>query len=68
MEQVREVKKMGSKYLDLGLALFMGFFAYTRFANEQIGFGILFVVLCLMNLLTAFMKHKRVNENTADKK
>lgn len=59
---------MESKYLDLGLALFMGYFAYTRFENGQVGFGILFVVLCLMNLLTAFMKHKRVNEEIVDKK
>ena len=59
---------MGSKYLDLGLALFMGYFAYTRFENGQVGFGILFVVLCLMNLLTGFMKHKRANENMTDKK
>lgn len=59
---------MGSKYLDIGLALFMGFFAYTRFVNEQYGYTILFVVLCLMNILTAFMKHKRANENMADEK
>ena len=62
MQQVQEVMKMGSKYLDLGLALFMGYFAYTRIVNEQYGFAALFVVLCLMNLLTAFMKHKRVKE------
>lgn len=53
---------MGSKYFDFGLALFMAYFAYTRFANEQIGFGILFVVLCLMNLLTGFMKHRQSAE------
>lgn len=53
---------MGSKYLDLGIALFMGYFAYTRFANEQYGFAILFTVLCLLNLLTGFMKHKRLKE------
>ena len=59
---------MGSKYFDLGIAVFMGYFAYTRFVNGQVGFGILFVVLGLMNLLTAFMKHKKVNEQIVDKK
>lgn len=55
---------MGSKYIDIALAIFMGFFAYTRFANEQYGFAILFSVLFILNLLTAFMKHKRLKEDS----
>lgn len=58
---------MGSKYLDIGLAIFMGFFAYTRFMNEQYGFAALFAVLCLMNIFVAFMKHRKMNEETEDK-
>lgn len=53
---------MGSKYFDLGIALFMAYFAYTRYAAEQYGFAILFTVLCVLNLLTGFMKHKRSKE------
>lgn len=59
---------MGSKYFDLGIALFMGYFAYTRFATEQYGFAILFTVLCLLNILTGFMKHKRLKEQEGDNK
>lgn len=59
---------MGSKYFDIGIGLFMGFFAYTRFMNEQYGFATLFGVLFLLNMLTAFMKHKRMNENKEDEK
>lgn len=59
---------MGSKYLDIGFAVVMGFFAYTRILNEQYGFATLFVVLGLMNILTAYVKHKRANENTEDKR
>ena len=59
---------MGSKYLDIVFALVMGFFAYTRILNEQYGFATLFVVLGLMNILTAIVKHKRANENTEDKR
>lgn len=53
---------MGSKYFDIAIAFFMGYFAYTRYATEQYGFAILFTVLCGLNLLTAFMKHKRLKE------
>lgn len=60
-------KRMGSKYLDIALAAFMGFFAYTRFTSEQYGFAILFTVLCLLNLLTAFLKHKRMHDKMKDK-
>ena len=40
-----------SKYIDLALILFMAYFAFTRFAKGQIGFGIFFTVLCLLNIL-----------------
>lgn len=50
---------MSSKYIDITMAVIMGFFAYTKFSNEQVGFGILFVVLCAMNIVTAVIKHKR---------
>lgn len=59
---------MGSKYFDFGIALFMGYFAYTRFATEQYGFAILFTVLFLLNVLTGFMKHKRLKEQDRDNK
>ncbi|MDS9473038.1 hypothetical protein [Sporosarcina pasteurii] len=51
---------MGSKYIDLGFALFLGYFAYTRVVNGQYGFATLFAVLSILNFSTAFMKHKRV--------
>lgn len=53
---------MGSKYLDIILAVFLAFFAYTRFANDQVGMGILFVILCLMNIFTGILKHKKAGE------
>lgn len=58
---------MGSKYFDLVIALFMGYFAYTRYATEQYGFAILFTVLCALNLFTGFMKHKRLKAETEEK-
>ncbi|WP_438311779.1 hypothetical protein [Sporosarcina sp. FA9] len=54
---------MKSKYIDIALILFMGYFAYTRFANEQYGFATMFAVLCLLNIFTAVMKHKKAQEN-----
>ena len=47
---------MGSKYIDIALILFMGYFAITRFTDGQIGFGIFFTVLSLLNILTLVMK------------
>lgn len=55
---------MGSKYIDLALILFMGYFAITRFMDGQIGFGIFFTVLSLLNILTLVMK---VNKDKAAK-
>ena len=55
---------MGSKYIDLALILFMGYFAITRFADGQIGFGIFFTVLSLLNILTLVMK---INKDKAAK-
>ena len=55
---------MGSKYIDLALILFMGYFAITRFTSGQIGFGIFFTVLGLLNILTFVMK---VNKDKAAK-
>ena len=55
---------MGSKYIDLALILFMGYFAITRFTSGQIGFGIMFAVLALLNILTFVMK---VNKDKAAK-
>ncbi len=57
---------MGSKYIDIALILFMSYFAITRFADGQIGFGIFFTVLSLLNILTLVMKinkDKAANNN-----
>jgi hypothetical protein len=57
---------MRSKYIDFALILIMGYFAITRFADGQIGFGIFFTVLSLLNILTLVMKvnkAKAVNSN-----
>ena len=51
---------MGSKYIDLGLIVFMSYFAITRFTGGEIGFGIFFTVLALLNILTLVMKINRV--------
>jgi hypothetical protein len=59
-----EAVKMRSKYFDIALTLFMGYFAYTRFVNEQYGFAIMFTVLCLLNVLSAVVKHKKSKEKT----
>ena len=59
---------MRSKYFDYAMAIFMAIFAYTRFANEQYGFGALFVVLFLLNILTIVMKHKNEKNNTEPNK
>ncbi len=55
---------MGSKYIDIALILFMGYFAITRFTDGQIGFGIFFTVLSLLNILTFVMK---INKDKAAK-
>jgi len=59
---------LGSKYIDLALILFMGYFAISRFSSGQIGFGIFFVVLCLMNILSLVMKVKREKETKSNVK
>ena len=55
---------MGSKYIDIALILFMSYFAITRFRDGQIGFGIFFTVLSLLNILTLVMK---INKDNAAK-
>lgn len=57
----------GSKYIDLALILFMGYFAFTRFANGQIGIGIMFTVLALLNTVTFVMKTKQIKQETNTK-
>lgn len=54
---------MKSLYIDIALILFMGYFAFTRFANEQYGFATMFAVLCVLNIFTAVVKYKRTKEN-----
>ena len=51
-----------SKYIDLGLILFMAYFAYSRFSLGQNGLGIMFTVLAVMNILTFIMKSRQANE------
>lgn len=55
---------MGSKYFDLVIALFMAYFAYTRFVEGQTGFFILFVILFILNIITFTVKMK--NEKKHD--
>lgn len=54
---------MGSKYIDIGIALFMAYFAYTRFVSGQTGFAILFTVLFILNVVTAVVKHRVASSN-----
>lgn len=55
--------KMGSKYIDITIAVFMGYFAYTRFMNGQMGFAILFLVLFMLNVMTAVIKHNNAKNS-----
>lgn len=57
---------LNSKYVDIVIAIFMMIFAYINFSNGKNGFGILFVILGLANILTAYLKHVRLKkeENT----
>ncbi|CAM3143140.1 hypothetical protein FITA111629_06200 [Filibacter tadaridae] len=58
---------MKSKYIDIAFIIFMGYFAYNRFMNDQTGIAILFVVLCLMNVLTFIMKTRQAKTETKSK-
>lgn len=49
---------LGSKYIDIALILFMGYFAFNRFSDGQVGFGIFFTILGLLNILALVMKIK----------
>lgn len=62
------VVKLGSKYVDLIIAIFMGIFAITRFNAGQTGFAILFIVLCIANLIVFYIKHTRWDEGNVKKK
>ncbi|WP_342515080.1 hypothetical protein MKY34_10345 [Sporosarcina sp. FSL K6-1522] len=57
---------LGSKYIDVALILFMGYFAVTRFSSGQVGIGIFFTVLCLLNTLTLVVKVKREKETKSN--
>jgi hypothetical protein len=57
---------MRSKYLDLALILIMSYFAITKFADGEIGFGLFFTVLSLLNILTLVMKMNRVKSVKKD--
>jgi hypothetical protein len=48
----------------------MGYFAFSRFSDGQIGFGIFFTVLCVLNILALIMKIKsgKDADNTARSK
>lgn len=59
---------MGSRYIDIALIIFMGYFAYTRFAEGQIGFGIMFTVLALLNITTFVVKTKYSNAQPNERK
>ncbi|MFJ7934669.1 hypothetical protein [Sporosarcina sp. NPDC096371] len=50
---------LGSKYIDFALIIFMAYFTFTRFAKGQVGMGIFFAVLCLLNIVTLVMKIKQ---------
>lgn len=53
---------LNSKYTDLVIAIFMAIFAYMNFTNERIGLVVLFAVLCVANLFTAYVKHNRLKK------
>ncbi len=55
---------MGSKYIDIGIAVFMAYLAYTRFMNGQNGFALLFLVLFILNVMTAVVKHRTAKNDT----
>lgn len=48
---------MGTKYIDIGIAIFLGYLAYTRFMEGRYGFAALFIVLFILNIITAVVKH-----------
>lgn len=48
---------LNSKYVDITIAIFMAIFAYINFTNGRTGLVILFVILSVANLLTAYVKH-----------
>ena len=56
-----------SKYIDIALIIFMGYFAYTRFVDEQYGFAAMFAALCLLNIVTTIVKHNKTKENAETK-
>ncbi|HLR09832.1 MAG TPA: hypothetical protein VK120_00405 [Sporosarcina sp.] len=58
---------MGSKYVDLIIAIFMGIFAVTRFNAGQTGFAILFIVLCIANLIVFYIKHTKWDKDDIKK-
>lgn len=59
---------MGSKILDISLAVFMGYFAYSKFSNGEMGFAIFFSILFVMNVVSAVVKHlKGVKVNDVQK-
>ncbi len=59
-----------SKYIDIALTLFMAYFAFRRFSDGQVGFGIFFTVLCVLNILALVMKIRAGKEadNTVQSK
>lgn len=50
---------MKRKYIDLAFMVFMGYFALTQFNDGRTGYGILFAVLALMNMMTFMLKSKQ---------
>ena len=56
---------LGSKFIDVVLILCMAYFAVTQLSKGQIGFGIFFAVLCVVNILTLVMKVKREKEENS---
>lgn len=54
---------LNSKYIDLTIAVFMAIFSYINFTNGRMGMTILFAVLMIANLFTAYLKHNRMKEN-----
>lgn len=64
-ERKGENEVFKSKFFELAIALFMIYFAYTRFVLEQYIVGGLFTVLALLNLVVFSVKLKQErNEKT----
>lgn len=55
------------KFLDYALIVFTGFFAVNRLINGHYFIAFMFALLCVLNIVSAVVKHKRTNTNAEPK-